>query len=459
MNTMKNHITGICFLLFVISTGSCKKQDAFLDRKPNIALAVPTTLSDFELLLNNETLFNAYDSPALGNLSGDDFYVTNDSWISSETVAQNTYIFAKDIYQGSTINNDWNTPYQQIYYCNAVLDGLNKINISPAQLSRFNTIKGEALFFRAYACYNLVQTFAMPYDKNTANSDPGIPFPTNSDINKRYGRGTVQGTYDQIISDINTAATLVPATLTSVTKACKITCSAFLARIYLAMGKYDLAFNYSDKCLAQYSTLVDYNRISPGRNALSSKILAEDIFHTSLNGYSLTSLAQMDSTLYKSYDVNDLRRSYFFRKATNGKGLFFRGTYDIHNNKFGGLATDEMYLIRSECSARSGNLAQALSDLNALLKNRYVTGQFTQLSINNQDTLMQRILLERKKELYMRGLRWTDLRRLNKEDKYKNNVVRIINGTVYTLLPNDPKYALPIPDQELHLSGIPQNFR
>ncbi|MEB0250114.1 RagB/SusD family nutrient uptake outer membrane protein, partial [Mucilaginibacter sp. 5B2] len=349
----------------------------FLDKKPNAALSVPETLSNFELLLNNEALFNAYDSPALGNLSADDFYVTNNSWISSETVAQNVYIFAKDIYQGSTVNNDWNTPYQQIYYSNVVLDGLNKTNVIPDQISRFNTIKGEALFLRAYAFYNLVQTFAMPYDIATASRDPGIPLPTSSDINKRYGRGTVQGTYDQIINDVNTAAELLPANLSSVTKACKISCNAFLARVYLGIGKYDQAYTYADKCLTQYNSLVDYNTIVPRRNALSSKILAEDIFHTSLNGYSMTSLAQMDSTLYKSYDANDLRKSYFFRTATSGTGLFFRGTYDIHNNKFSGLATDEIYLIRAECNARSGKLTTALNDLNTLLKNRYKTGLFS----------------------------------------------------------------------------------
>jgi hypothetical protein len=159
-----------------------------------------------------------------------------------------------------------------------------------------------------------------------------------------------------------------------------------------------------------------------------------------------------------TYDQNDLRLTYFFRPASSGTGLYFRGSYDS-NNDYSGIATDEIYLIRAECSARAGNLQPALSDLNALLKNRYVTGQFVPLTLTNEDALLRRILLEREKELFFRGLRWTDLRRLNKEAEFMKTVTHVINGVTYTLPPNDKRYALPIPDQEIQLTGIPQNIR
>jgi tetratricopeptide (TPR) repeat protein len=461
---MKNQlINGICisfiFLIATIHLG-CKKQDAFLDKKPDASLAVPTTLSDLSLLLNNETIFNAYDSPGLPSLSTDDVYVTDASYISDgEPVTQNAYIFAKDIYHSTTTYADWSASYQQIYYSNVVLDVLNKIMVTSDQALTYNTLKGEALFFRAYAFYNLVQTFALPYDPATSNTDFGIPLVTSSDINKRYTRGTVQGVYNQIIGDINTASNLLPTTLISVTKPCKLSCTAFLARLYLAIGQYDKAYTYANNCLSQDSVLVDYNTITPHRNSLSFTILPEDIFHTAQTAYSLTLDVQMDSTLYKTYDTNDLRRSYFFRRQSSGIGLRFRGTYDTHNNFYSGLATDEIYLIRAECNARSGNLAVALKDLNNLLKNRYATGKFVSLTANNQIDLLNKILLEREKELFFRGLRWTDLRRLNKESRVKIKVTHFINGVSYTLFPNDPKYALQIPDQEIQLTGIPQNIR
>ncbi len=459
---MKNYIPiglGVLFTLFALVLFSCNKQDSFLDKKPNASLAVPTTLSDFELLLNNESLFNATSSPGLINYSCDDLYVTDATFKSTVSpVDHNTYIFAKDIYQGTTTYNDWSTPYEQIYYCNVVLDGLAKLSPNPKQAAEFNTVKGEALFFRAFAFYSLVQAFSLPYDIASSSTDPGIPLVTSSDINKRYGRGSVQDTYNQIFNDATMALGLLPSSLTSVSKPCKISCNALLSRINLATRNYNQAYTYANNCLLQDSILVDYNTITPEKNSISyTTPIAEDIFHTCSIGYSMQSYIQMDSTLYNSYDANDLRKNVFFR--TQSPGLRFRGTYDIHNALYSGLATDEIYLIRAECNARSGNPTAALNDLNKLLKNRYVANTYIPLAITGQDSLLKRILLEREKELFLRGLRWTDLRRLNKETGFQKNVTHVINGTTYMLPPNDPGYALPIPDQEIQLTGIPQNTR
>jgi starch-binding outer membrane protein, SusD/RagB family len=68
------------------------------------------------------------------------------------------------------------------------------------------------------------------------------------------------------------------------------------------------------------------------------------------------------------------------------------------------------------------------------------------------------ILQERRKELpFTADVRWEDLRRLNKDPNFQKTIVRVLNGTTYTLPPNDPKYVLPIPENEVQLSGLQQN--
>jgi len=211
----------------------------------------------------------------------------------------------------------------------------------------------------------------------------------------------------------------------------------------------------------QNGTLTDYNTLMPLRNTINTSYLSEDIFHTSLNGYFIgLSRAQVDSNLYAAYDGNDLRKTVFFRRNSSNN-LVFRGTYDVYNgNRFSGLATDEIYLIRSECNARSGNTSNAMNDLNELLSNRYLTGTYIPYIVADPDSALALILKERRKELVFRGaLRWTDLRRFNKDPNQQITVTHIINGTTYTLPPNDPRYAMPIPDQEIQLTGIPQNPR
>jgi len=69
---------------------------------------------------------------------------------------------------------------------------------------------------------------------------------------------------------------------------------------------------------------------------------------------------------------------------------------------------------------------------------------------------VSKILIERRKELYMRGLRWMDIKRLNKEG---NNIIltRKIAGQFYTLQPGANYYALPIPIDIIEQTGIQQN--
>jgi hypothetical protein len=58
----------------------------------------------------------------------------------------------------------------------------------------------------------------------------------------------------------------------------------------------------------------------------------------------------------------------------------------------------------------------------------------------------------------MRGLRWMDIKRLNK-DGAKITLTRNVEGNTYTLPPNDLRYALPIPEEVISLTGMPQNIR
>jgi hypothetical protein len=116
-------------------------------------------------------------------------------------------------------------------------------------------------------------------------------------------------------------------------------------------------------------------------------------------------------------------------------------------------------LIAAEGYSRSGNLEMGNLYLNELLRNRYDKESWEDLMIEEQEELLKRILLERRKELIGRGIRWSDLRRLNQETGSEITLERVIDGETYSLLPNDPLYVFPIPDVEIQRSGIAQNNR
>jgi len=115
-----------------------------------------------------------------------------------------------------------------------------------------------------------------------------------------------------------------------------------------------------------------------------------------------------------------------------------------------------MYLTRAECHARANRITEAMNDLNTLLEMRWATGTFIPFAASAQGEALALILVERRKELLMRNLRWIDIKRLNKEGA---GIVlkRMVNNQEYTLEPNDDRYALPLPYRIIDITGMPQN--
>lgn len=460
MKNRKNVIIGVlsCAMLLLIG---CKKD--FLDEKPATDLNVPTTLNDLQLLLDNDAVLNR--SPALGEYSADDYYMTDDIW-KNQPVLQysNEYIWAKDIFSGVGNITDWNSPYTQVLYANIVLKQLEKINRDAANGQYYDNIKGSALFLRAWAFFDLAQVFAMPYDMVTANSDLGIPLRLTPDINETSTRSTIKGTYDQILSDAMLAKKLLTSKTSTLNgnRPSKAAAYAFLSRMYLTMRDYSQSGLYADSALMLNSSLIDYNTLSTTSTTPFSIINAETIYRNALVSSNKTIFLRtsegysIDSLLYQSYETNDLRKDVYF--SVNGKYINKKRGYLGGSGIANGLITDELYLNRAECYARAGKLDEALNDLNTLLTTRWKSGTYIPYSSTSVQDVLAKILSERRKELVMRGLRWNDIRRLNKEG-YNLVLKRNLNGQVYTLPPNDPRYALPIPPDVISLSGIPQNKR
>lgn len=466
MGPMSISKISLCSLLWVGGPAllSCNKT-AFLDKKPNTTLVVPTSLTDFQTLLDNDIIMSV--TPVLGELSADNFYLTDALWQSLDTKEYNAYIWAQDIYQGQGGVEDWNDPYQQVFYANVVLAGLPAVPVDNSNLQQWNTIMGSALFIRAYAFYNLVQLFAPMYDSSTASTDLGIPIRLSPDINVTSVRSSVQVSYDQIISDLKAASHLLPVAIpdSNLNRPSRPAAFAELARVYLGMGAYSQAGAYADSCLQLYNTLMDYSSLSSLSSPLSfSKTNVETMYQSNFLTDTKVFLGLIipgcivDSLLYRSYDTNDLRRvAYYTINSMTGLPNI-KGSYNGSIYPFSGLATDEVYLIKAECAARAGDKNTALAYLNMLMQNRWAAGKFVPFATASAGEALDSVLVERRKELAFRGLRFTDLRRLNKEGA-NIGLTRFIGGQSYLLAPNSPLYVLPIPPDVIALSGIQQNTR
>jgi len=448
-------------LILLVASLSCKKE--FLDKKPSTNLNVPTTLTDIQMLLDNVQELNF--SVGLGELSADDFYMDYNSWKNQYSpFYSNTYVWSKDIFVGQGEIPDWNQPYKTILTTNVALEQINKIQRTQTNGKSYDELKAMALFLRSYMLFDLAQVFALPYDENTANSDLGIPLRLEADINKKTTRATLRATYDQILSDITLARNLIQTSYSSnnLNRPTKASIYGFMSRIYLNMRKYDKAGLYADSALLIHNKLIDYNTINIS-SRLPFNIMNEELlfpcFLTSNNpifslyrsqGYSI------DTILYKSYKPNDLRKQIFF--SINGKSINRKGGYAGARISENSIATDELFLTRAECAARGGNSESAIEDLNTLLSKRFSVGTFSRFNNLSGKQLLDTILIERRKELVNRGLRWNDIRRLNKEGR-QIELIRNLNGKIFKLEPNDVKYALPIPPDVISFTNYPQNNR
>ena len=400
--------------------------------------------------------------PALGEIGADNYYITFDFYNGYLTpLSRRAYVWDKNVFENEQVY-DWNIPYQSVNRANIVLDGLAALHVKAEDQAAYNTAKGAALFYRAHLFYQLAQIFAKPYNADSAVLWLGIPLRLTSSLHETLTRATLQATYDKIIADLKTAADLLPPFQSYQTQPGKIACYALLARTYLTMQDYDNALVYSDSCLQYKNELMDYNNIDPNSYYPFAVFNTEDIFQCEMikaPGYLPINpnYAYADSALYKLYSDNDLRKALFFNPKA--AGFSFTGSYSGYNKLFAGIAADEIYLIRAESKARKGDDVEALTDLNTLLQKRYINGTFIPYTVANTTNVLDLILTERRKELCFRGLRWTDLRRLNQEGK---NIIlqRNLNGTIYTLPPNDNRYVYPIPQPVIDINpAILQNAR
>ncbi|MDR6782739.1 tetratricopeptide (TPR) repeat protein [Pedobacter africanus] len=442
---------------FLLLLSSCSKE--WLEEKQDIKLVIPQTLSDLNLLMNSNRF--SYDGRGSSEASNDDFEMTleefNSLWYDFERklITWNIDEFPK---LGSVeYQEEWDYPYAQVQACNVALKALEKIQRTESNASIYDRLKGTALYHRARAFMNVAMTFCKYYDPVTAGTDLGIPLKLDENINEPIFRSTLAETYQQITKDLAAAAGLLPENQISVTHITKGGAYALLARTYLYMNAYQHALENADLSLRYHPFLDDYNKIDPApsyplaNNSKETHIRIEMTVGYGSAGFT----SAVPNELYQLYSDNDLRKTLFF-KVQNGRA-FWRG--ELVNNNLSGTATDEVLLIGAECAARLNNKEKAMALLNTLLEKRLKTGTFIPLSAGNNEEALDIILTERRKELLKRGLRFQDLKRLNKENRYAKTIVRKIGDKTYVLPPNDKRYVFPIPQYIINYNGIQQNPR
>jgi hypothetical protein len=345
----------------------------------------------------------------------------------------------------------WSDHYAKMNKFNTLLLGID--NATEGTVQQRKSLKAEALLGRALEYFYLVNEYGNAYDSTTADKDLAVPFVTSNDVTQKVpSRSTVKEVYDHIISDLNAAIPDLPLD-NSANRFRGSVAAAYsvLARVYFYAGDYVDAKANAVLALAKgKATMMNFNGTLPTTSLLS--IQSDVIYGRRVIGSNTPTLDFM-----RSFTINDLRVKKLYTSTDNytfsvrGATLFFPNNITpglLYVNT--GTSIQEMKLIIAEAAARSGDLTTALQQLDDIRTNRIQASSYVKFQSNNQASVLQAVLGERSNELPFSGLRWFDMRRLDKEGKM-NTVYRYdANGNVIaTLAPHSPRYTLQIPIQVL----------
>jgi hypothetical protein len=442
-----------CCLLF----SSCEK---YLDITPK-GKRLLSTVADYDQWLNDETLiYGLQPSTGVFNYFGDNVDIVNipnPPTLYYELMYTWGQQFSIDVNAAPMF---WGEHYGRINQFNTVLVGID--NATGGTLVKKNSLKAEALLGRALEYFYLVNEYAKPYDSMTAARDLAVPFVTSNDVTSVVpARSTIAEMYKHIIDDITAAIPDLPAD-NSANRFRGSVAGAYslLSRVYFYARNYTEAQKNAELALANTkAVMIDFNGVFPSTNLLGTH---PDVV------YGRMIVGQVPATLefMRSFASNDLRvrklytssDSYTFTKR--GATTFFpAGVTPVLTYVNTGTSVQELKLMAAECAARNNSLTLALQYLDEVRKNRFATATYVKFQSGNQEAILQEVLKERTQELPFNGLRWFDMRRLDKENRMAPvNRYNALGTVVATLAPHSDRYTLQIPLQVMSFNpGMQQN--
>lgn len=478
---MKKTLSYISSLLVgSLLLASCTKE---IEQSPTYTLNGADrfkTISDYEYALTgaySQFLANSYYGStngangfvALPDMLSDNLYEGTES-LANYTEFAGWYYTADD----ATIEDIWLDAYSVVRQANLTLRGID--NLASTNAGAVNRIKGQALAIRALAHFDLLRYFGEDYTRNSGKM--GVPYVDKFDIEQKPARLTVKGTWDKIETDLKSAKQLMSnsdkaiQSITSTASTARslidtLVVDAILARMYNYSGVSDSAIKYSTYVInaRPLATATEYPQI--WKDVTTKEVVWSvkfQSFNSDIGGnvyYAVGNRASYRPTnsLLSNYNAStDVRYPSFFQVIARGTSSRLVASKYIGKEgrtdgivDFKAFRTSEMYLIRAEAYSKLGNDVQSLLDLNTLRQARNAAA-----GVETGAALLNAIFTERRKELFMEGQRFFDLKRTTR------TIVRTytISGSTYTdtLDPSAREWSFPIPQSEIQSNpNIVQN--
>lgn len=435
----------------------------YLDIKP-YGRTIPKTAEEFSALLHTHlnNIDEGQDAYLMGNSSmlltwdaecGDDF----ENCLTTGGGSQ------LKVYVGNVSNsmsNAYSALYEVIRDCNLVLGEMQE---DGTELS--GKVRATAYALRAVSYYQLLRLFCEPPRAGGMGGQLGVPIVTTFDMEEKPLRSSMQQTVDRIEQDLQAA--LAYGLQDDVYRFTAEVCKGYLARLYFWTKQWSMALPLSRELLAAHPLLMDeaYRQMMTTTSALAGNQLVKS-YRTLSSSSSLSS----NSTLLQYRPVSQRLLSLFpgDEQQTDVRyALWFTVRRTARKTFFCGMRAAEFKLMEAECCYHLGKEAEALAALNALRAYRIpgcvpytattlpgmpASMRFTSDAMGREITpLLGTILVERRKEFFLEGDRFFELKRNGSPEFWTalNGVKYVTRGYMYTF---------PIPAHDVLLvDGLIQN--
>lgn len=344
-------------------------------------------------------------------------------------------VYSHDVlFFNSTVGNWYSQPYSVILNLNKVLENVDALPEDSLSSQDKERVKGEALFLRALAHFELVRLWGHPFGFTADNSHNGVAYKEFSQA-ELQAREQVGEVYNKVLADLETARNVLPTS--NGIYADKFAVEALMARIYFQKGDYVNA-------AALAGEVIDNGGFSLGTEVdrfQQNIVLPEVIFHlesfadinagfgffasggyTGLYTYrpvdNITNpLLRPTRAFYDIYaaDSNDRRIDSNFVIVNEGEANEFIACTMFNEDYFNVpvLHLTEMKLIRAEALARVGtDLATAIQDINDIRERAYGSAVNNLPPTSAASTIITAAQYERRLELFAEGSRFHEMKRL-----------------------------------------------
>ena len=462
----------VTFYLMSLTSYLFISCDSYIDITPKGSITVDSVSQYYELIVNPMRTYNVMSFYMLS----DDAWAKESNIIGNENNSYDAINFTFNEQAERTLkadNNLYTNIYAFIMRSNLVIDNIDGAS-GPTAMKTLG--RAEARVLRAWDHFVAVNLYAKAYTPATAAQDGGVCIVDHYDLEASPSKSTVAQVYDFIIRELEESVPLLAEKPVNIYHPNKAYGYGLLAQVYLFHRDWEKARDAALQSLALNSALVDYNEI-PASGFYNFRNYAYENNPEVLSymwmgsGWTTETVAlyaygQISPELVGLFDtVNDLRYSKFMRQSGNSITSY----YDVGSGaaiwtpatdctRFTymtvGMRTAEVYLTLAEAYARLNQLTEATDYVNRLRVKRIKGETATIATPATQKEMVDRIVIERRKELLFGFHRFFDLKRLNTEPEYQKSITRtfpVVNVSTehpqktYTLRPDSRMYIIPFP--------------